>query len=92
VPFELSASRLVRRAIRCDNAHMESDHAKQTRTGLEVALAAPWLDVYDREIIRNLFAEEPSFDYLSALTNRRIEKILKESEFRKRHPNAAGMG
>jgi hypothetical protein len=62
--------------------------ACSTRAALEAVATAPWVDGYDREFIRNTLAEEPNLDYLSAVTNRRIEKILMEDEFRKRHPNA----
>jgi hypothetical protein len=66
----------------------ESEHAQQLRARLEAVRWAPWLDSFDREFIANRFQDEPSLDYLSAITARRIDKILKEAEFQRLHPNA----
>jgi hypothetical protein len=66
---------------------MESAYAEQTRAKLYELATDKFVDGYDREFIANVL-DEASLDYLSAVTNRRIEKILGDAEFRKRHPNA----
>lgn len=68
---------------------MESEQAKKTRVQLEAV--RPELDAWDREFIDNLFMDEPSFDYLSGITTRRIEKIFRDAERRKRSPGATWM-
>lgn len=66
---------------------MESEQAASIRSKLQELTSASWVDGYDREFIRNILAEE-NFDYLPAITNKRIEKLLAEDDFRKKHPNA----
>lgn len=56
---------------------------------MELAIA-PWVDGYTREFIQNVLLED--LDYLSAISARRIQKLLEEDEFRQQHPNATWHG
>jgi hypothetical protein len=59
---------------------------EHARVKLMELAAAPWVDGYDREFIANVLEED--LDYLSAISARRIQKLLEENEFKRKHPNA----